>query len=76
MDRGAWRATVHELAKSWTQLSTALLLQASIRLWHVMCFPCIYIYSFYLLFLLPSLSLSSYISLKTASTLVSLPAVS
>ena len=21
MDRGAWRATVHEVAKSWTQLS-------------------------------------------------------
>ena len=23
MDRGAWRATVHGVAKSWTQLSTA-----------------------------------------------------
>ena len=22
MDRGAWRATVHRIAKSWTQLST------------------------------------------------------
>ena len=22
MDRGAWRATVHGVAKSWTQLST------------------------------------------------------
>ena len=22
MDRGAWQATVHEVAKSWTQLST------------------------------------------------------
>ena len=23
MDRGAWRATVHVVARSWTQLSTA-----------------------------------------------------
>ena len=73
MDRGAWRATVYELAKSWTRLSAALLLFISdFGMWCVFpSFLCIYMYSFYFFFFLPSLSLSSYISPKTASTLVS-----
>ena len=40
MDRGAWQATVHRVAKSWNNSELA---QLSLHTWHgqnlVMCFP-------------------------------------
>ena len=35
MDRGTWRATVHEVAKSWTRLSTQDTLQPSIMQYNI-----------------------------------------